>query len=401
MRFPGMQETEQDYGFDYTRPNVEHFKRFDMRISQLMEMGIEADMILMHPYDKWGLNEMGKEACDWYLKYVEKYGKNVRMWGALRWLKGKTPVKADNVTINAWSYDWIDPNASLKDGYKIINTCDTYLYIVPAAGYYRDFLDIRWLYETWRVGKVNSREELPEGTPGLLGGMFAVWNDHCGNGISQQDVHFRTFPAAQVLAEKMWRGKNEAISFEEFEALCKQMPEAPGINLLGRVQGEVVLPGQKEELSLNGTDSVATSLPEIGYPYAVEFEVNPDQEQNISGILFKGPHSTVYANWENKGNLAFSRDGYTFVFHAAILPAGEWTKVRIEGDYKGTTLYINGEKVERLEGRIKQFYNYTHHRKDRMYVQETLVFPMQQIGDVRNGFKGKLRNINCVRHPSF
>ena len=338
---------------------------------------------------------------DRYLKYVEKYGKNVRMWGALRWLKGKTPVKADNVTINAWSYDWIDPNASLKDGYKIINTCDTYLYIVPAAGYYRDFLDTRWLYETWRVGKVNSREELPEGTPGLLGGMFAVWNDHCGNGISQQDVHFRTFPAAQVLAEKMWRGKNEAVSFEEFEALCKQMPEAPGINLLGRVQGEVVLPGQKEELSLNGTDSVATSLPEIGYPYAVEFEVNPDQEQNISGILFKGPHSTVYANWENKGNLAFSRDGYTFVFHAAILPAGEWTKVRIEGDYKGTTLYINGEKVERLEGRIKQFYNYTHHRKDRMYVQETLVFPMQQIGDVRNGFKGKLRNINCVRHPSF
>ena len=30
----------------------------------------------------------------------------------------------------------------------------------------------------------------------LLGGMFAVWNDHCGNGVSQQDVHFRTFPAS-------------------------------------------------------------------------------------------------------------------------------------------------------------------------------------------------------------
>lgn len=394
------------YGMDHLDLYKEETYRF---VDSLLDEYLSGEeLVFMGPDVHIGTDEYNaKEAekfryfTDRYLKYVEKYGKNVRMWGALRWLKGKTPVKADNVTINAWSYDWIDPNASLKDGYKIINTCDTYLYIVPAAGYYRDFLDIRWLYETWRVGKVNSREELPEGTPGLLGGMFAVWNDHCGNGISQQDVHFRTFPAAQVLAEKMWRGKNEAVSFEEFEALCKQMPEAPGINLLGRVQGEVVLPGQKEELSLNGTDSVATSLPEIGYPYAVEFEVNPDQEQNISGILFKGPHSTVYANWENKGNLAFSRDGYTFVFHAAILPAGEWTKVRIEGDYKGTTLYINGEKVERLEGRIKQFYNYTHHRKDRMYVQETLVFPMQQIGDVRNGFKGKLRNINCVRHPSF
>lgn len=394
------------YGMDHLDLYKEETYRF---VDSLLDEYLSGEEpVFMGPDVHIGTDEYNaKEAekfryfTDRYLKYVEKYGKNVRMWGALRWLKGKTPVKADNVTINAWSYDWIDPNASLKDGYKIINTCDTYLYIVPAAGYYRDFLDIRWLYETWRVGKVNSREELPEGTPGLLGGMFAVWNDHCGNGISQQDVHFRTFPAAQVLAEKMWRGKNEAVSFEEFEALCKQMPEAPGINLLGRVQGEVVLPGQKEELSLNGTDSVATSLPEIGYPYAVEFEVNPDQEQNISGILFKGPHSTVYANWENKGNLAFSRDGYTFVFHAATLPAGEWTKVRIEGDYKGTTLYINGKKAERLEGRIKQFYNYTHHRKDGMYVQETLVFPMQQIGDVRNGFKGKLRNINCVRHPSF
>lgn len=46
-----MKVTEQDYGFDYTRPNVEHFKRYDLRIAQLMEMGIEADMILMHPYD--------------------------------------------------------------------------------------------------------------------------------------------------------------------------------------------------------------------------------------------------------------------------------------------------------------------------------------------------------------
>ena len=153
------------------------------------------------------------------------------------------------------------------------------------------------------MGKVNPKEELPEGTPGLLGGMFAVWNDHCGNGVSQQDVHFRTFPAAQVLAEKMWRGKNEMVSYEEFEELCKQMPEAPGVNLLGRVQGEVVLPGQNEELSLNGTDSIATMLPEVGYPYVVEFEINPDKDQNINGICLKVlippymPIGKIRENW--------------------------------------------------------------------------------------------------------
>lgn len=331
---------------------------------------------------------------DRYLKYVEKYGKNVRMWGALRWLKGNTPVKSENVTINAWSYEWIDPAASLEEGFKIINTCDAYLYMVPAAGYYRDFLDTKWLYEEWRVGKVNHKEELPEFTPGLLGGMFAVWNDHCGNGISEQDVHFRVFPATQVLAEKMWRGKNEAVNYDTFHALCQRMPEAPGINLLGRVPQGIALPGNQEELTLNGADSIATPLPEIGYPYSVEFEICPDKEQNISGILFKGPHSTLYANWENKGHLAFSRDGYTFVFHGATLPAGEWTKVRIEGDTKGTTLYINGQLAERLEGRTGLYYNEARHRKDKMYFQETLIFPMQQIGDAKNGFNGKLRNLS-------
>lgn len=82
--FPGMKVADTDYGFDYTRPNVEHFQRFDLRISQLMELGIEADLILMHPYDKWGMNQMGKDACDWYLRYVvARYGAYRNVWWSL------------------------------------------------------------------------------------------------------------------------------------------------------------------------------------------------------------------------------------------------------------------------------------------------------------------------------
>lgn len=84
MFFPGMKDEEPNYSFDYTRPNVEHFQRFDLRIAQLMEMGIEADLILMHPYDKWGLNQMGKEACDFYLRYVAaRYGAYRNVWWSL------------------------------------------------------------------------------------------------------------------------------------------------------------------------------------------------------------------------------------------------------------------------------------------------------------------------------
>jgi len=75
---------EMDYDFDYTRPNVAHFRRFDERIGQLMEMGIEADMILMHPYDRWGMNEMSAAACDAYLKYVvARYGAFRNVWWSL------------------------------------------------------------------------------------------------------------------------------------------------------------------------------------------------------------------------------------------------------------------------------------------------------------------------------
>lgn len=332
---------------------------------------------------------------DRYLKYVEKYGKSPRMWGGLKWLPGKTPVKSEGVTVNAWSKDWIDPEAALKDGYRIVNTCDTYLYIVPAAGYYHDFLDNRWLYEAWTPWKMNRKQTLAESTPGVLGGMFAVWNDMCGNGISEQDVHLRSFPAVQVMAEKLWKGENASVSYDAFEALCRATPEAPGVNLLARIPGEAQLTVPGKVCVLNGTDTVRTALQEVGYPYTVSFKICPDKEPNINGILFEGPHSIVYTNWENTGRIAFARDGYTFTFGSYRLPVEEWTDIRIEGDYKGTSLYVNGKLQERLEGRKMKVYRKQYKRMEYMPYQETLIFPLRQIGDPLNGFKGEIRDVYC------
>lgn len=84
LLFPGQKIEPYDFGFDYTRPNVELFRLFDKRIAQLQEMGIEADLILMHPYDKWGMNQMGREACDQYLRYVvARYGAYRNVWWSL------------------------------------------------------------------------------------------------------------------------------------------------------------------------------------------------------------------------------------------------------------------------------------------------------------------------------
>ena len=55
---------------DFSQPNYEFFQNFDGRVQQLMGMGIQADVILFHEYDKWGYFEMGKEMNEKYVRYM-------------------------------------------------------------------------------------------------------------------------------------------------------------------------------------------------------------------------------------------------------------------------------------------------------------------------------------------
>jgi hypothetical protein len=55
---------------DFTRPEVAFFQNFDRRVAQLLELGIEADVILFHPYDIWGYFLMGHELNERYVRYM-------------------------------------------------------------------------------------------------------------------------------------------------------------------------------------------------------------------------------------------------------------------------------------------------------------------------------------------
>ena len=58
--------------WDFTRFNPEFFQHLEQRIGDLRDLGVEADLILFHPYDydKWGFSRMDKETDDRYLKYL-------------------------------------------------------------------------------------------------------------------------------------------------------------------------------------------------------------------------------------------------------------------------------------------------------------------------------------------
>lgn len=56
--------------WDFTRFNPEHFRHIEACILQLQALGIEADLIIMHPYDRWGFSQMTREANDLYWHYL-------------------------------------------------------------------------------------------------------------------------------------------------------------------------------------------------------------------------------------------------------------------------------------------------------------------------------------------
>jgi len=58
--------------WDFTRFNPKFFRHLEKRVGQLQELGIEADIILFHPYDRgdWGFDRMPDDADDRYLRYI-------------------------------------------------------------------------------------------------------------------------------------------------------------------------------------------------------------------------------------------------------------------------------------------------------------------------------------------
>ena len=73
-------------GFDVTRPNPAFYRLLEERLRQLAALGIEADLILFHPYDQghWGFDRMGKDADQRVLRYaVARLGAFRNVWWSM------------------------------------------------------------------------------------------------------------------------------------------------------------------------------------------------------------------------------------------------------------------------------------------------------------------------------
>ena len=338
---------------------------------------------------------------DRYIKYVERYGKQAAVWGALTHAKGDTKVKSQNVIMHCWYNGYAEPREMKRQGYKLVSVPDGLVYIVPAAGYYYDYLNCRNLYNTWTPAQIGE-EKFDERDPSILGGMFAVWNDHAGNGITVKDIHHRLFPALQTLSTKCWTGAATSLPYDQFDRLRLRLSEAPAVNEAARwAKGKTLTidhlrPGQ------------TTGETEVGYGYRVEFGIEGADEAKGTP-LFTSDNATFYLADPVDGCLGFEREGYLNKFKYKVEP-GKKVTIAITGDNKKTCLYVDGKLREEL-GPLTI---YAMQQKDRtsfqntdptawqpvmynptakMHYQRTLVFPLQKAGS----FKSKITDVKVVQ----
>ncbi|MEU6646856.1 DUF5605 domain-containing protein [Saccharomonospora sp. NPDC046836] len=59
-----------DDGWDPARFDTVYFGQLERRIDELAALGIEADLILFHPYDRWGFSAMSRAEDVRYVRYV-------------------------------------------------------------------------------------------------------------------------------------------------------------------------------------------------------------------------------------------------------------------------------------------------------------------------------------------
>jgi len=381
------------YGMDHL--DINNPKTYEVIDNVFKEYISGKDPVFVDPEVHIGTDEYAKKEAesfraftDHYIRFVQSFGKKVRMWGSLTHAKGKTPVSVKDVTMNAWYNGYAEPREMVRLGYDQISTPDGWLYIVPAAGYYYDFLNVKRLYQSWEPNQIGD-VVFPIGHPKIRGGSFAVWNDHVGNGITMKDVHQRVFPAMQVLAEKMWTGKTDQSDWNTFAKNSANIGEGPGLNMRGIVRSagadSLVL---ENGLHTKTSKSIQLPLKEIGYPYSVAFTLLPAIGNNQNVTLFKSDDARIFLLNNDGLRLGFNRENYTDVFDFVFAPDKSY-KIVLTGNERGTWLYVDGKLVQKMEGKKLSFTN----TDGKISQMQTLVFPLNYLGDDKNGVFGLISDL--------
>lgn len=127
--------------WDFTRFSPAFWRHFERRVAQLRDMGIEADLILFHPYDRWGFATMEAASDDRYLRYaVARLAAYRNVWWSFAnefdLMKEKTEADWDRffqIVQQADPYDRLRGNHNCREFYDHTKPWVTHASIQSAA----------------------------------------------------------------------------------------------------------------------------------------------------------------------------------------------------------------------------------------------------------------------------
>lgn len=333
----------------------------------------------------YGEAEVYRKYADGLLKHVKSRGFTPRIWGSLTHKPGKTKVESKGVQMNLWSSHWQDPIEAMNDGYKLINTNDGHLYIVPFANYYRMDRNHKWVYNHWRPNYVGNAH-IPAGHPNLIGATFAIWNDmtdlkHSGYGMYDIWDIFRG--SADVLSQRMWSTEQNPDTFEQHRELVAKIGEAPGINPLYLRHGDKAVEVTPSTLPMQLNEAAAGP----NYHMTAEIELT-EAPENTEQVLLSGPEGQLLATMKD-GTVGFRRnDSMEFSF-GGKLPVGQKVKLELIGEPQSTRLLVNGQEIGTLT--LMSYKDrddgWKHRTKN---LRSTFILPLNTVGE---SLKGKVHSL--------
>ncbi|GGT26153.1 hypothetical protein GCM10010222_79960 [Streptomyces tanashiensis] len=291
--------------------------------------------------------------------YVRSLGKGVNAWGSFTQMGGSGAGYDKDMVINSWNNGWYSPKAAIADGYKVINSNDGLLYVVPFANYYHgQGLDGSYIFNSWAPHIFGGTNNLTAQDPDLLGAMPAVWNDQTWVDYTELQVHGLIEKSFAALAQKMWSPTAGGTDYAAFLAKVATVGQGPGTGYLPDTITRQVTPGDLAQ----GRPATASSseVSTLGAANAVDgFDTTrwasaySDNQWIQVDLGSARTFTSVRLNWEGAYgkdyDIQTSADGTTWTTVAQrrgrtsagldtlTFPAATGRYVRMKGITRGTT----------------------------------------------------------------
>lgn len=411
--------------FDLSEEKYEESLAFVKSIwDEYLDAGMFDDTMTVHigTDEYYGESNRFRMFSDDLIEYIQSKGYTVRLWGSLSQMRGDADVRSEGVQMNVWNTGWSNPKNMYNDGFELINTIDGSLYIVPAAGYYYDYLNTQSLYNNWTPNNFGGTV-IPAGSEQMLGSTYAIWNDSVdtrANGISEVDIYDRFADAVPTLASKNWGDPTE--TYADMKAAVGELGNAANSNPYHEASADkngtymsykfddasdssdngrdLTLENAEIKdgsLVLKGGASYAeTPIDKLATGNTLEFDITLDKPAQAGNILFEADNTGKNDDYVHDirimddGRLGFRRELYDYYFDYK-LPVGEKVHLAISTSGTSTTLTVNGTTYA-ASGVYRNRQTDGEIRKENISAA-TLLLPVQRIGSKTNAIEAVIDNV--------